>query len=483
MTEYKQIVQLRNKGKTQREIALALGISRRSVIRYLKEGKIPQYKREAPTKKDPMKGFYNLVEEKLKENPRLTLSDLFEFLVLKGYLGSERTLRRKTISLREKYKKKEVFFEREYLPGEVAEGDFTQIWVNIGGTNRKVFLWVTSLPYSNTLFATPFYHQTFECFSEGTVLAFNEFGGVPRKYRLDNMSPAVSKILSGKERLVTKRFSMLQNHYGFFQDFCNPAKGNEKGNVESNNRHLKRKILSRISLNKITFNSLEAFKVFTWEICRELNEREKVKDRLADEELTPLPDSDFQSYLEEIVRVNKYSLFSIRKSGHMYSVPSQFIGMHLEARIYPSKIEVIYNGEIIANHQKIYGPKGKVSIDVQHVIGGLCKKPGAMRDWKYKQVLFERPIWKKFYEKLISKRSLEEANKSFLQCLNLMNKYNKENLTAAMEIIMEENLEANRKSLVQLLEEKEWDIQALRPIKVDLHKYDNLLRSKKNGIK
>ena len=116
----------------------------------------------------------------------------------KGYEGSERTLRRKTLKLRTSLKNKEVFFQREVRPGEVMEGDFTEFFISIEGKKRKVYLWVTSLPFSNSYFATPYYHCSFEAFADGSVKSFQEFNGIAKKYRLDNMSPAVSKILSGK---------------------------------------------------------------------------------------------------------------------------------------------------------------------------------------------------------------------------------------------------------------------------------------------
>ena len=47
-----------------------------------------------------------------------------------------------------------MFFQREVLPGEVMVGDFTEFYINITGIKRKIFLWVTSLPFSNSYFAT-----------------------------------------------------------------------------------------------------------------------------------------------------------------------------------------------------------------------------------------------------------------------------------------------------------------------------------------
>ena len=368
MSDFKQIIALRNRGKTQQEIANSLGISRRSVIRYLKEGQIPQYKRFTKSnRKDPLEGLYDLIKEKLSINPKLPLNELYEYLLIKGYEGSERTLRRKTLDLRKKLKSKEVYFQREVKPGEIMEGDFTEIHVPIAGTQRRVYLWVTSLPYSNSYFVTPYYHCSFESFADGSVNAFNEFNGVALKYRLDNLSPAVSKILSGKDRVVTSRYAELQQHYGFKQDFCNPGKGNEKGNVEANNKYIKKKILSQISLNKLSFKDLESFKSFVWKLSRDHNNRSDVKDKFLSEKLMPLPQTPFKCFRTEVVSINKYSLFTLDKNGHMYSVPSENIGLSLEARIFPDRIEVVKNGEIKCIHKRIYGKRGLVSIMPEHI--------------------------------------------------------------------------------------------------------------------
>ena len=361
MSDYKQIIQLRNKGKTQEEIALLTGISRRSVIRYLKDGKIPSYSRVTKSnRQDPMADFLTLVKEKLELSPKMPLTELYEYICIKGYEGSERTLRRKTKDLRMSLKNKEVFFQREVLPGEVMEGDFTEFYINIAGVKRKIYLWVTSLPFSNSYFATPYYHCSFEAFADGSVMAFNEFAGIAKKYRLDNMSPAVSKILSGKDRIVTQRFSQFQSHYKFEQDFCNPAKGNEKGNVESNNKSIKAKINARISLYNLSFSSLESFQEFVWQVCREHNNKVLVLNKFTQESLQSLPQTTFKCFRTVVVSINKYSLFNLELTGHMYSVPSRMIGLSLEARIYPNKVEVIHDGEVICKHHRVYGPKGLV---------------------------------------------------------------------------------------------------------------------------
>lgn len=480
MDDFKKIIQLRNEGKTQEEIAQTLGISRRSVIRYLKNGKIPQYSRAFKSNKiDPLTDFYDLVQEKLKLNSKISLNELYDYLAQKGYQGSERTLRRKTLTLRRMLKNKEVYFQRELKPGEVMEGDFTELHLSIGGKKTKIYLWVTSLPFSNAYFATPYQDCTFESFAEGSVHAFKEFGGIAKSYRLDNMSPVVSKVLLGKDRIVTKRYSEFQNHYGFKQDFCNPSKGNEKGNIEANNKSIKSKIFSRISLHNLSFSTLGAFREFVWKICREHNQRDLVLDKLHLESLLPLPDAPFKCFRTEVVSVNKYSLVGLGKAGHLYSVPSQYIGVRIEARIYPEQIELVSNGEIICWHKRIEGERGLVSILIEHIIDGLLKKPGAMKDWKYRSILFERPSWQIFYEKL---KNSGGKDKDYLGCLKLISKYGRDLVTLGMELMASSDGPLSVSFLEQLIKNDVGNIYEIDPIKVDLNQYDDFLTGGKNGI-
>ena len=297
------------------------------------------------------------------------------------------------------------------------------------------------------------------------------------KYRLDNMSPVVTKILKSRNRLVTKRYAEFQEHYGFFQDFCNPAKGNEKGNVESNNNHFKKKIQSQILLRKVKFTSLDSFNTFLLSLVREHNE--KVKEKFDKEKLKPLPVHSFKCFRTDICLVNKFSLFSLGTSGHMYSAPSEYIGLSVEVRIYPSILEVYSDGGLICSHHRLHGPKGLVSIDLRHILAALVKKPGAMKDWKYKHLLFERPVWKNFYQKLTSKGG---SDKDYLKCLKLINKYGHDLVTTAMEMAIEENSELSAKALLHILSSEFENISQMKPLTTNLVQYDEFLKGVTNGI-
>ena len=479
MTDYQKIVQLRNSGKTQAEIADQLGISRRSVIRYLKQGKIPKYSRPNKSNRpDPMENFYQIASDKIESNPKILLTDLYDYLCGLGYTGSERTLRRKTRDQRRQLKAKEVYFQREVKPGEIMEGDFTELYLEIGGKRRKVYLWVTSLPYSNSYYATAYYNCTFECFADGSVNAFNEFGGIAQKYRLDNMSPAVSKILSGKDRVVTQRYKDFQDHYGFMQDFCNPAKGNEKGNVESNIGHFKKRLLSQIALHQLTFTYIDALREYVWSFCKERNNTAQIKPRFEQEGLQSLPSQRFKPFRTTVVKISRYSLFNLDRTGHQYSVPSQYIGLSLEARVYYDRIEVVQADQVVAQHKRLHGRCGHVSIQLEHVIDGLIRKPGAMKDWKHRDVLFDRPAWRRFYE---LQKSQGRSDKEFLSCLRLIKQHGRSLVTLAMELAAEGQADLSSTALENLITNRLDNIYDIKPIKTDLTVYDDLMGGKLHG--
>jgi hypothetical protein len=76
--------------------------------------------------------------------------------------------------------------------------------------------------------------QTHEMLFDAHNHAFAVFGGVPRRGIYDNMKTAVDRVRSGKARDVNARFAALVSHYLFEAEFCNPASGWEKGQIEKN---------------------------------------------------------------------------------------------------------------------------------------------------------------------------------------------------------------------------------------------------------
>src|SRR5450759_594007 len=86
-----------------------------------------------------------------------------------------------------------------------------------------VWMFVMRLSHSGRAFHVAYGTQAQEAFLEGHVLAFQHFGGVPGRIRYDNLGPAVTRILKGRNRDEAERFVALRSHYGFESFFCQPG--------------------------------------------------------------------------------------------------------------------------------------------------------------------------------------------------------------------------------------------------------------------
>lgn len=128
----------------------------------------------------------------------------------------------------------EVSIPQTHLAGAEAEVDFGEFYSMIAGLVVKCWMFVMRLSHSGKAFHVTFATQAQEAFLEGHVLAFEYFGGVPGRIRYDNLKPAVIRVLKGRDRTESERFTALRSHYGFDSFFCRPGieGAHEKGGVE-----------------------------------------------------------------------------------------------------------------------------------------------------------------------------------------------------------------------------------------------------------
>ena len=84
--------------------------------------------------------------------------------------------------------------------------------------------------------------QSHEMLFDAHNHAFEVLGGVPRRGIYDNMKTAVDKVRRGKERDINARFAAMVSHFLFEAEFCNPASGWEKGQVEKNVRDARHRL-------------------------------------------------------------------------------------------------------------------------------------------------------------------------------------------------------------------------------------------------
>jgi transposase len=203
-------------GRSRRETAKELKISRNTVRRYL-DGAQPGV-RAAPVRERPVA---DLVEQRLlaileesqqwtSGKQQLTARRLHE-MVLKEDMACGYTLVKNFLA-RWKNKRREVFVPLVWAAGDAAEVDFFEVLVDLDGTRRKAWMFVMRLMHSGRDFAWLYQWQDQACFLDGHVRAFAHFAGAPARVLYDNLKAAVARILVGSERELTRRFAAMASH-------------------------------------------------------------------------------------------------------------------------------------------------------------------------------------------------------------------------------------------------------------------------------
>ena len=160
---------------------------------------------------------------------------------------------------------KEVYVHRSPRPGVTLEVDFGESWAEVAGVLRKVKYVVATLPYSNVYFAKAYPIERLESLLDGIQAALAYMGGVTDRVVLDNTTIAVKQVLTGRDRVQTDAFQAFRGAYPFAAAFCAPAKGWEKGSVETGVKYVRNLVFrprptvaNWTALNALIITELEA---------------------------------------------------------------------------------------------------------------------------------------------------------------------------------------------------------------------------------
>jgi len=276
---------------------------------------------------------------------------------------------------------REVSIPQTHLAGAEAEVDFGEFYATIAGLVVKCWMFVMRLSHSGKAFHVAFATQAQEAFLEGHVLAFTYFGGVPGRIRYDNLKPAVIRVLKGRDRTESERFTALRSHYGFDSFFCRPGidGAHEKGGVEGEigrfrRRHLVPvpKVASLAELNEVIGSAdvADDDRVITG---RPITIGAAFAIELA--ELMGLPAEPFDCARLLQARVDNRARVSVRQC--FYSVPARYAGRRLPVRLAARTVEVYDGPRLVASHERAVGRYVEV-LCLDHYLEVLKTKPGAL---------------------------------------------------------------------------------------------------------
>jgi len=266
-----------------------------------------------------------------------------------------------------------------------AQIDFGSFkYVDAVGVDQIAFALTITFPYSNKGFTQAFKSQNQECLLEGMKRIFNYIGGTPVRLKADNMTTAVAKILTGGKRELSDGFSRFMLHYRFMADFCNPAAGNEKGNVENKVGYSRRNFFVPVP----TIEDFDTFNQHLWDLCEEDGNRlhykrnQSINELFKEEQgqLLMLPPQEYQIFRYETANVNNYGYATI--DNNKYGVSPELTGKNVQVKIYYDKIEIYFEHSLL----KVYGRsyhRGEEVTDWKQYVSLLCKKPGAVEHTRF----------------------------------------------------------------------------------------------------
>ncbi|EAU47617.1 ISPsy20, transposase IstA [Salipiger bermudensis HTCC2601] len=166
---------------------------------------------------------------------------------------------------------------------------------------------------------------------------------------------AVDRVGRGKERQVNMRFLAMANHYVFEPEFCNPAAGWEKGQVGKNVQDARPRLWNPMP----NFPDLASLNAWLERRCMEFW-REiphgtlsgSIADAWGSEQaaLMQLPPA-FDGFVEQSKRVSPTCLISFERN--RYSVRASFANRPISLRIYPDRLVVAAEGQILCEHDRL----------------------------------------------------------------------------------------------------------------------------------
>ena len=378
------------KGKSIKEIARDLKISRNTVRKILRSGEtLFSYEREVQPR--PRLGRWKAdLDRMLTANTetsareRLTLIRLFEELRTLGYEGGYDAVRRyaRTWSREHASQTAAAFVPLSFAPGEAYQFDWSHEIVVMSGVTVTVKVAHVRLCHSRMMFCRAYPRETQEMVFDAHERAFAFFRGACTRGIYDNMKTAVETIFIGKDRQYNRRFLQMCSHHLVDPVACTPASGWEKGQVE-NQVGLVRERFFTPRLRVKTYDELNAWltdKCVAYAKVHPHPERpdQTVWDVFEEERPNLVPyRGRFDGFHALPASVSKTCL--VRFDNNKYAVMAKAVGRPVDVQAYADRIVIRQDGEIVGEHPRRFG-RDQTVYDPWHYVPVLTRKPGALRN-------------------------------------------------------------------------------------------------------
>jgi transposase len=378
------------KGKTIKEIARDLKVSRNTVRKVLRSGETSfTYERDVQPR--PKLGRWTRdLDELLAANvgkpsrEQLTLIRMFEDLHGRGYEGGYDAVRRYARRWSKEHGEATAtaYVPLIFAPGEAYQFDWSHEVVLLGGVTVIVKVAHVRLCHSRMLAVRTYPRETQEMVFDAHDRAFAMFKGACRSGIYDNMKTAVETVFIGKDRIFNRRFLQMCSHYLVEPVACTPAAGWEKGQVENQVGVVR----ERFFTPRLRFKSYREMNDWLTDKCvayAKAHRHPELTDRTIWEvfeaerpKLVPYA-GRFDGFHAATASVSKTCL--VRFDNNKYSVMASAVGRPVEVHAYADRILIRQDGRIVAEHPRSFGRRDTI-YDPWHYVPVLARKPGALRN-------------------------------------------------------------------------------------------------------
>ena len=358
-------------------IASQLGVHEDVVRRVLK---LLTPRPERPDRTPPLIAPYiDFINETLSKYPSLRSTRLLDMLKERGFLGSERSLRRFVMKVRPA-PKREAFLRLDPLVGEQAQID----WAHVGqipvpgGGSRSLWLFVIVLAWSRGMWGEFCFDTTVHSLLRSLVRASTYFAGSARQWLFDNPKIVVLERHGDAARFHPLLLDLSSALHVQLR-LCGPYRGNEKGRVERKIRFLRERFLAGRDIYDIEQGNRELLAFINTVAHQQRHPsfpQRTIVDCLAAEKhrLLPLPDPMPATDLVEPALVDKTAF--ARFDTNIYSVPPDHVERTLTLVADDRSVRLLDGAAVVAHHPRSWGHRQKIE-HPDHRAEILRRKRGA----------------------------------------------------------------------------------------------------------
>jgi transposase len=414
-------------GLTITQTAHALGLHTETVSKW---SRVEEYRQQPGVKRGSRLDEYKgLIVRWLDTHP-YSSQQIFQRLREVGYAGCLTLIKEYVRTIRPPQQKS--FLKLAFARGECAQVDWGEYGtIAVGSTRRKLSFFVMVLCHSRQMYVEFTVSQAMEHFLACHQNAFAVLG-VPEKIMVDNLKSAVLKRLVGEAPVLNPRYLDFARHQGFKIAPCNVRAGNEKGRVESGVGYVKKNFLNGLELQDFAHVN-PAAQIWLAEIAnvRIHGETHRRPLDLFAEERAHLKPANANPYdLARVLTLRASSQFRIVLDTNRYSVPASYAGRLVTVKVYPDRLCIYYQDQLIARHGRSFDRRQDIE-DPDHPKVLLEQRHNAREQRLLSQFLALTGSAPVYYEGLVARRF--NARSHVRKILALAEIYGKPDTVRAIE--------------------------------------------------